>query len=80
MPAMKNSFLKIKSVFLDTRFGKVSLELSTDRAKVLAIDNMGIKETILLGDVKASSAPFVLACREANPNKFSTFCALLEKI
>jgi len=80
MPEMKNSFLKIKSVFLDTRFGKVSLELSTDRAKVLAIDNMGIKATILLGDVEASIDPFVLACREANPDKFSTFCALLEKI
>ena len=80
MPEMKNSFLKIKSVFLDTRFGKVSLELSTDRAKVLAIDNMGIKATILLGDVEASIDPFVLACREANPDKFSAFCKMLEKI
>lgn len=78
MPEMKNSFLKIKSVFLDTRFGKVSLELSTDRAKVLAIDNMGIKSATLVVAVPDASDPFVLACSESAPDKFSAFCKLLE--
>ena len=80
MPEMKNSFLKIKSVFLDTRFGKVSLELSTDRAKVLAIDNMGIKSATPLGAVTYAPEPFLRACAESNPDKFSAFCKMLEKI
>jgi hypothetical protein len=80
MPEMKNSFLQIKSTFVDTAFGKISLQLSTDRAKVMAVSTQGIQVTLPVATVDASNDRWVSACRDADPDKFNSFISKLEGI
>jgi hypothetical protein len=80
MPEMKNSFLQIKSTFVDTAFGKISLQLSTDRAHVMAVSKQGIQVTLPLATVPASDDRWVSACREADTDKFNSFISKLQAI
>jgi len=80
MPEMKNSFLKIKSAFVDTELGKVSLELNTSRSRVLAINKQGIQSSISLGAVESSEDRWVKACRESNEDKFNRFVKEISEV
>ncbi len=80
MPEMKNSFLKIKSTFIETELGKVSLELNTSRSKVLAINKQGIQSSIPLDAVATSEDRWVKACREFNEDKFNQFVKEISEV
>ena len=80
MPEMKNSFLKIKSTFVETELGKVSLELNTSRSKVLAINKQGIQSSTAIDAVAASDNRWVKACRDSDEAKFSEFLKKLETV
>lgn len=80
MPEMKNSFLKIKSVFTDTKLGKVSLELNTSRDKVLAISPQGIQSSTRVDAVQESQDQWISACRDADEDKFSKLVGKLSEV
>lgn len=80
MPEMKNSFLKIRTVFPETERGSVSLELNTSRDKVLAISKQGIQSSTRLAAVESSEDRWVSACRDSDEAKFTDFLKKLEAV
>lgn len=80
MPEMKNSFLKIRTVFPKTELGSVSLELNTSRDKVLAISKQGIQSSTRVAVLADSEDTWVSACRDSDADKFNAFVKKLEAV
>jgi hypothetical protein len=60
----------VRATFLDTDYGKLHIELAVGATKVIVKDDMGIKASLLVGDLRESQHVLVLACKEAYPERF----------
>lgn len=80
MPEMKNSFLKIRTSFVNTEAGKVSLELNTSRDRVLAISSQGIQSSTPVHAVARSSDRWISMCRDSDAEAFEKFVTKLEEV
>lgn len=80
MPQMKMSYTEIRRTFTETDYGVLHLELAVGREKVIGKDSQGIKLSIHRTEVRESTLPLVVACRESDPERFNEFCDEVENL
>jgi len=71
MPKTQMRYKDVRATFLNTEFGTLHIELAVGATKVIVKDGMGIKGSIPVIDLEASPNNLVLACKEADPERFA---------
>ena len=74
------SYKQIRAVFMQTSYGKVTLELAVGQQRVLVKDSAGIKLTLNREEVKTRQHPLLDTCRDSDKERFNAFCTELSEL
>ena len=71
------SYKEIRAVFMQTHFGKVTLELAVGQQRVVVKTPMGIQHTCNREELAKSDNPLLRSCKVTDPERFKEFIGKL---